>query len=213
MASLSRWNEIFLELGLKPDPEVHADLRHRYSQPSRAYHNLHHVLECLQLFEAHRTQARCPQEVELGIWFQGAIRELRRADNELRSALWARRTLKAAGADVARCDRVHDLVLATAPHAETQTDDEVLLLDIVDGIYGARPSRYDEYERQLRQEHRHLPDNLYRSTRRKHLRDLLAAPQIYRTAPFRDRYEAMARANIARTLRQGTGPLPPFALS
>jgi predicted metal-dependent HD superfamily phosphohydrolase len=209
MGNLARWAEIFRELGLNPDPEVHAELRRRHSEPSRAYHTLHHVAECLRIFTTQQAQAQRPQELELAIWFHDAILDVRRSDNELRSAEWARRALHRAGADAALAQRVHDLVVATAPHAEVAAGDACVLVDIDLAIYGARPSRYDEYERQLRQEHRHVPQSLYRAVRRKTLSDLLAAPQLYLTASFREQYQSQAQVNIQRSLRQlGGSGLP-----
>ncbi len=209
MSGLARWSEIFTELGLVADPEVHAELRRHYSDPARAYHTLHHVAECLEIFEAQRALVQRPQELELAIWFHNAIFDVRRADNELRSAEWAQRCLLQAGANDALAQRVYDLVLGTAPHAEVEAGDACLLVDIDNAIYGSRPSRYDEFERQWRQEHRHLPQSLYQAVRRKVLRDLLAAPHVYFTAAFRERYQSMAHANIQRALRHmGGGSLP-----
>ena len=63
----------------------------------------------------------------------------------------------------------------------------------------------EEYERQIRLEHRHVPQSLYQSVRKKDLRDWLLRPQIYWTEWFRSRYEAAARSNIQRALRRMTG--------
>ncbi len=205
MSNLARWSQIFEELGLHADPEVHAELRRRYSEAGRAYHTLHHVCECLDVFEQVRDSVAHPQELELAIWFHDALFDVRRADNELRSAEWARTTLQAAGASAECVERVYALVLATAPHADPLSDDECLMIDIDQSILGARPARYDEYERQLRQEHRHVPQSLYQSMRKKELRDRLTRPRIYLTGWFRSRYEPLARANLQRALRRMTG--------
>ena len=47
MSNLARWAEIFAGMGLSGDPLTHAELRRHYSEPSRVYHTLHHVAECL----------------------------------------------------------------------------------------------------------------------------------------------------------------------
>lgn len=205
MASLARWNEIFEELDLRADPAIHAELRRHYSEASRSFHTLHHVMECLEALDRVRDQAECRQELELAIWFHDALYDVRRADNELRSAEWARSVLEAAGAAAGRVERVYGLILATAPHAEPLSDDERLMIDIDLAILGARPTRYEEYERQLRQEHRHVPQSLYQSVRKKNLRDWLASPRIYWTDWFRTRNETLARANIQRALRRMAG--------
>lgn len=208
MSNLARWREIFEELGLTGDAETHAELRRHYSEPGRVFHTLHHVSECLDLLEQARAVAERPQELELAIWFHDAIYEVRRADNELRSADWARTALEAAGAAPDLVERVYGLVLATAAQAEPLTDDECLMIDIDHAVLGSRPARYAEYERQLRQEYRHVPQMLYQSVRKKDLRDWLLRPRIYWTDWFSRRYETLARANIQRALRRLSGGVP-----
>ncbi|MDD3762552.1 MAG: metal-dependent hydrolase [Nevskiales bacterium] len=205
MSNLARWKQIFEELGLAGDPEVHAELRRHYSEPSRAYHTLHHVSECLDLFEQIRPMLARPQEIELAIWFHDAHYDVRRADNELRSAEWARTVLTVAGASAALVERVYDLVLATAPEAEPACEEEAVMADMVLAILGSRPARYAEYERQLRQEYRHVPQSLYQSMRKKAIRDLLERPRIYYTDWFKQRFETQARANLQRSLRRMSG--------
>lgn len=205
MSNLARWSEIFAEMGLRGDPLTHAELRRHYSEASRVYHTLHHVAECLDLFDLVRGLADHPLELELAIWFHDGYYDVRRADNELRSAEWASTALATAGASPQVVERVYGLVLATAAQAEPLSDDECLMIDIDQAILGARPARYAEYERQIRQEHRHVPQSLYQSVRKKDLRDALLRPQIYWTEWFRSRYEAAARSNIQRALRRMTG--------
>ncbi|TJY60800.1 N-methyl-D-aspartate receptor NMDAR2C subunit [Sinimarinibacterium sp. CAU 1509] len=205
MSNLARWTEIFREMGLHGDPIVHAELRRRHSEPSRVFHTLHRVAECLDLFEQVRDLCDQPAEVELAIWFHDALYDVRRADNELRSADWARTVLQVAGASDTVIDAVCGLIIATAAQAEPVTEDEALMIDIDLSILGARPARYAEYERQLRRESRHVPQQLYQSVRKKALRDYLARPRIYFTDWFKLRYETQARANLQRSLRQLSG--------
>ena len=147
MSNLARWSEVWEELGLKADPELHADLRLRYSSSSRHYHTLHHLMECLELFAETRELAEHPAEVELALWFHDAIYEVKRHDNEIRSAEWAQRALRKAGADDAVITRVYDLVMVTKHDGQPVTRDQELLSDIDLAILGARSSRFDEYER------------------------------------------------------------------
>lgn len=208
MSNLARWTAIFDELGLAGDPEVHAELRRRYSETSRSFHTLHHVAECLDLFDQVRDQCEHPQEVELAIWFMAAYRDVRRADNELRSAEWAQQVMQAAGAPADVVEAIYHLVLATAADVELTTPDEALLVDISRSILGARPTRFSAYERQLRSEYRHLPQHLYQGIRKKALRDWLESPRIYRTDWFHQRFEAQARTNLQGALRRWSGGAP-----
>jgi len=202
VSNLSRWDAVWKELGLSGDPELHADLRQRYSASSRRYHTLHHLVECLELFEQTRELASHPAEVELALWFHDAIYDVRRNDNEQRSAEWARRALRKAGASDAVADRVYELVMVTRHEAEPADEDQDLLSDIDLGILGARPSRFDEYERQIREEYKHVPTPTFKAVRRQVLQGFLARTRIYQTDWFHERYERAARSNIERSLRQ-----------
>lgn len=202
MSVLARWDEIWIELGLKPEPELHAELRHCYSESHRAYHTLHHIRECLELLEGLRERAERPAELELAIWFHDALYDVRRSDNEVRSAEWARNVLRRAGAPQAQAQRVHDLVLVTRHNAEVGEGDAQLLSDIDLAILGAGPARFDEYEKQVRREYHHVPKVLFNPARRKILREFLARPRIYLTKPMFEAREAAARSNLERSLRQ-----------
>jgi predicted metal-dependent HD superfamily phosphohydrolase len=202
MSNLARWSEVWEELGLKADPELHADLRLRYSSSARHYHTLHHLMECLELFAETRQLAEQPAEVELALWFHDAIYEVKRHDNEIRSAEWAQRALRKAGADDALVARIYELVMVTRHEGQPATPDQQLLSDIDLAILGARPSRFDEYERQVREEYKHVPSPTFKAVRRQLLQGFLARPRIYHTQWFYERRERLARGNLERSLRQ-----------
>lgn len=172
-----------------------------YGEPQRHYHTLQHLRECLAHFDAARSLARHPEQVELALWFHDAVYDPRRHDNEELSAAWASDSVRAAGCDAALAQRVADLVLTTAKHeAAAQDSDAQLLLDVDLAILGASPARFDESGRQVRAEYAHVPEPAFRAGRSRVLAGFLARPRIYLTAPFHDALEQRARANIARAL-------------
>ncbi|MGQ0696990.1 MAG: HD domain-containing protein [Panacagrimonas sp.] len=205
MMSLARWKQPWAELGLSARMELHADLRHRYSEPHRAYHTLHHIAECLQLLEQTRSLVPSPASVEIAIWFHDAIYDPRKTDNEVRSAEWAQRELRRAGASTDVQERIASMILVTAHAGAPQTPDEQLLADIDLAILGAGPKRFDEYERQVRTEYQHVPTRQFRPARRKLLSGFLEREQIYCTPWFRENREAQARANLQRSLTRLAG--------
>lgn len=205
MTTLARWAQPWTDLGLTARMELHADLRHRYSEPQRAYHTLHHLAECLQLLQQTRGLAARANEVEIGLWFHDAIYDPRRTDNEERSAEWAVREVKRAGGDPAMQLRMQGLILVTKHDGEPQTPDEALLVDIDLAILGVGPKRFDEYERQVRTEYKHVPTAQFRPGRRKILTAFLERQHIYNTEWFRERYEQQARRNLERSLTRLAG--------
>jgi predicted metal-dependent HD superfamily phosphohydrolase len=202
---LSRWAEPWKELGLEVSMELHADLRHRYSEPHRAYHTLHHLAECMQLLEQTRGLAQHPAEVEIALWFHDAIYDPRKTDNEQRSAEWAQRALRRYGASIAVQDRVTELIMVTTHQGGVEGADARLMSDIDLAILGAGRARFDEYERQVRREYRHVPHATYKPERRRLLTAFLERPRIYHTEWFRERRETMARSNLQRALNRLAG--------
>ena len=183
-----------------PAPAVLDALLARWAEPHRKYHTLQHLRECLDLFSRHRALAGRPGEVGLALWFHDAVYDTTRHDNEAESAAWARRVLVEAGADVACAERVHALVMATRHSELPSTPDARLLVDIDLAILGAAPARFAEYERQIRDEYGFVPEPLFREKRAEILRGFLARPALFSTPALVDRFEASARANLARAI-------------
>ena len=194
------WARAWLAVGGAVDVPLFERLVAAWSEEHRRYHTLQHLDECLQRMKAAAHLAMRPAEVELAVWFHDAIYDVRRDDNELRSAAWLRQVALEAGAAPEVAGRLHDLVMATSHAAEPVTADQALLVDIDLAILGAPVERFDEYERQVREEYAWVADADFRRARRRLLAGFLAAPAIYRTAHFHDLLEAPARANLARSL-------------
>jgi predicted metal-dependent HD superfamily phosphohydrolase len=183
---------------------VEGELRDRlveaYSEPHRRYHTMQHLEECFAWFDEIGGLAEHPDEVRVALWFHDAIYDPKRQDNEERSAAWARREVLELDADREKADRIYALVMATRHAAVPRGRDEEVLVDIDLSILGAAPARFDEYERQVREEYGWVPGFLFRRRRREILRELLARPAIFSTAPMRERLEARARANLEKSL-------------
>jgi predicted metal-dependent HD superfamily phosphohydrolase len=196
-----QWQLTWSDLGLSlPASGVFDDLLARYSEPSRAYHTTQHLDECFAHFALSRHLSTHTGEVQVALWFHDAIYDTRSPQNEERSAAWATEVLSTAGAPKDVRLRVSDLVLATRHNAEPESADARLTIDIDLSILGASASRFDDYEAQVRQEYSWVPDSAFRQARGKILREFLARPSIYATPFFRERLEARARSNLARSL-------------
>ena len=191
------WRDTWQALRLSAPDGVLEALLARWAEPHRKYHTPQHLRECLALFDAHRGLARHPGEVAIALWFHDAIYDTSRHDNEAASADWARRVLRDAGAAGEVVARVEALILATRHSQVPATADEGLLVDIDLAILGAEPARFDEYERQIRDEYNFVAQDVFRAKRAEILRGFLARPALFATAAMRERFEAPARANLA----------------
>ena len=195
------WHAMWAELGAKPDhtPALQVllnDVCQRYREAQRRYHTLQHLTECLTLCVQERGLAENAAEVAIALWFHDAVYELTAHDNEAQSAEWARRSLTQFGIAPTVADRVHTLIMATRHQHLPSSPDEKLLVDIDLAILGAEPTRFAEYDKQIRAEYQHVPEALYREKRRAVLNAFLQRERIFSTAHFQQRYDAQARLNL-----------------
>ncbi len=203
MSVRERWETASSALGAThPSEALFDDLLSRYAEPHRVYHTFKHIRECFERFDSARHLAERPAEVELAIWFHDAVYDTRSSDNEEHSAKLAALSLQEAGAPSEAAERVRDLVLATKHDAIPTEPDASLLVDVDLSILGAEPFQFDEYEAQVRQEHSWASEVAFREGRSRILRGFLARPHIYATSHFRARFEARARGNLGRSLRE-----------
>ncbi|HEX2560983.1 hypothetical protein [Phenylobacterium sp.] len=93
------------------------------------------------------------------------------------------------------------LIRLTAGHEVAPGDRMGAILVSIDlSILGASPADYDAYARAVREEYAHVPDELWRAGRGRVLRRFLEAPAIFPDPRLGERFEAQARANLAREL-------------
>ncbi len=200
-ADFERWRELWKELNGKSNAdEVFRVLEKCYAEPHRAYHTLDHIRCCLNEFENVRHLAVRGKEIELAIWFHDAIYKPVAKDNEERSARLAEQFLSEAEVPTAVVGSVSKLILATKHVTIPDEPDARLLVDIDLSILGATEETFDEYEKNIRCEYKHVPWLFYRRKRVALLTSFLRRPNIYLTAEFRDRCEAQARQNLARSI-------------
>jgi predicted metal-dependent HD superfamily phosphohydrolase len=104
--------------------------------------------------------------------------------------------LTAAGIQADVADRVHASIMATCHSDKPSSPDAQLLVDIDLAILASPLDRFEEYERQIRDEYRHVPENIFLTTRRTILSSFLDRPQIYLTPTYTQRLESAARHNL-----------------
>ena len=172
-----------------------------YAQPQRHYHTTQHLQECLLWWQRCQNHMQAPAEVALALFYHDIVYDPKRSDNELQSANTMLAQLQAYLPE-ASTERIYRWILATAHHGQQTTlsdaDDADLkwVLDIDLGILSADAERFQEYERQIRMEYRHVPLLIYRCKRRQVLRDFAQAPHLYHTDYFRNQLERAAKANL-----------------
>jgi len=210
-ALLTSWEATWRDLNLVAPMSVGADLLAAYDDFSvRAYHTGQHLGEVLAIVHdrcsAHGRAVTCL--VELALWFHDAVYDPRASDNESRSAAWAVRVLTAGEMPFEQVQLVEEAVLATAGHDTSELSIVSQLVADADlSIFAASPARFDQYEAQVREEYRHIPERTFRLARAKILRAFSRRDRIYVTPAFAH-LEPVARANLAQSIASLVAPLP-----
>lgn len=195
------WAGLWQTLGVVPPPRpTYETLLRRYSEPHRAYHTLQHLAECLGVRRRVDAECESPSEVDLALWFHDAVHQPLRSDNESRSAQWLDDVARDSGLAEGVRLRLRGLVLATRHEAAPASADEAVLVDTDLSILGAPPDRFEEYDRQVRREYRHIPGLVYRRKRRQVLEGFLARERIFHTDAYFGVFEQQARLNLVRAI-------------
>ena len=201
-----RWLELWSRLGAQASgASIFAQLAAAYAEPERAYHTAEHIRHCLAELDLSRDLAQYPDEVEAALWFHDAVYRPAASDNENQSAELARTALSMGAVPREVADRTAALVLATRHAGVPNSPDEQLICDIDLSILGREPGIFDAFERGIRREYAWVPEPMYRRERSAVLSGFLRRRSIYQTDQFRQRYEALARANLQRLLDQLAG--------
>ncbi|WP_285789397.1 metal-dependent phosphohydrolase [Micromonospora sp. NBRC 101691] len=175
----------------------------RWQEPQRHYHTVAHLTAVLDVVDAYAGHADRPDLVRLAAWCHDAVYDPRATGdaNERDSAALAGTLLTTLGIPAGAVTEVRRLVLLTAGHAVAADDrDGALLCDADLAVLGSDPQRYDDYAARVRREYAHVPEPAFRAGRARVLAGLLALPALFRLPAPATRWEAPARANLAREL-------------
>jgi len=205
--NIERWQVMLHGLGVAPETDTFYRLQSAYAQKHRAYHTSRHIDECLLLLDELKHLAQYSAEVECALWFHDAIYEPMSKSNEERSANWAAEFGGRVGVVPKALARIRAHIMATRHVALPADDDSRLVVDIDLAILGAVPSRYDEFERDVRREYRWVPGMVYRPKRAAILRSFLDRPRIYHWEPVYARFEGNARTNVSEAIHTLIGGL------
>ncbi|MER8369766.1 hypothetical protein [Mesorhizobium sp. M0306] len=187
------------------DETLKRELSALYEAEDRHYHDLGHIEAMLALANDYKALLHDPEAVEAAIWFHDAIYDSRAKDNEAKSAALAEKKL-AGRTDEQRVGRITAMIIATATHElphfgdGNAVRDAALFLDMDLAILGATPDAFDAYEQAVRREYGWVEEPMWRAGRSAVLKSFLARPHIFHTEEFRQRFEAQARQNMARSI-------------
>lgn len=183
--------------------EVFDDLIRRYNEPHRRYHTVRHLHHVVTDVVAHRDLCNDADATVLAAFFHDAVYAIGASDIEAASAELARTAMASLGFEHQACERVAQLVLATADHhlpaEEALRDDAAVLIDADLAVLAGAPADYRRYVDRVRAEYADIPDDLWHAGRAAVLESFLDRDRIYYTTASQDR-EAAARRNLSEEL-------------
>jgi len=201
LMNAARWKALMHTFGLTENQAMFDKLMTLHNEPHRAYHTAEHISACLKHLDKAAHLADRPQEIEMAFWFHDAIYNPFSGTNEEDSADMAEAFLTQQNIAADITARVKHMILITKHHAQTQTNDEAIMIDIDLSILGAPAHIFDQYEKDIRIEYRKVPSLFFKPKRRKILKEFLARPRLFQHDHFHALWDAQARENLARSIK------------
>jgi len=184
-----------------------AELKRRWSEPTRHYHTTRHLVEMFGALEelegGDEIDDRQTSIARLAAWFHDAIYDptAEAGANEADSAAFARDTLQNLGVEDDDISDIDRLIRMTANHnVDVEDAVDAAFHDADLWILSAPQERFDSYCDQIRQEFAHVTDADFRRGRAAMLEPLLHRDTIYRTSHALHVWEHPARINLGREL-------------
>jgi len=171
-----------------------------YGHPPRAYHNLKHIAQLLEMYDSVRGLAEDRDGVEFALWLHDCVFFPERSDNEERSADAAAMIAGLLGCKPEFTQRVRALIAFTRHNIEPERGDAALVADIDLSILGAPQDQYAVYRRAISAEYSWAGEGLFREGRMAFLRRMQAKTRVYATRYFQSELEQRARTNMQREL-------------
>lgn len=177
-------------------------LAHFYTHPPRAYHNLDHIAQILNVYDQSFRLADDRDLVEFSLWMHDCVYIAERPDNEERSADAAAMIAGLLGCPSGFVERTRECIMVTRHSADPGSGDTALVADIDLSVLAAPAPEYDAYRRLIRREFAFAADDLFIQGRIAFLHRMLDKSHIYATRYFRTTSEEPARTNLDRELEE-----------
>ena len=191
------------------DPLLEAALSH-HRQPHRAYHDERHVLELLKLAAEHAPDLTATERLSIlfhdAVYVPGAPKGM----NETLSALLMRATvagLVRSGEMAPLPDGMVDdatAIIEATTHVDPPAASAARVCDLDLWRLAAPWEEFERHSADIDREFRHLfpPGDACKLARKEFYRSMLTRAHVFHTPYFRQRFEAIARANFQRALAE-----------
>ncbi|MDR2236370.1 MAG: hypothetical protein LBE92_09615 [Chryseobacterium sp.] len=176
------------------------EIEARYSEKGRYYHTLVHLEQMIHELESVKDHLSDFNGVLFSVFYHDVIYDAFSQSNEEKSAAYAVPRLEKLGLSPDRVSKIHDQIIATKAHQQSEDHDTNYLLDADLSVLGKDWQTYLDYSQKIRKEYAIYPDFLYKPGRKKVLKHFLEFKNIFKTEVFRSRYEMQAGINLKAEL-------------
>lgn len=182
-----------------------------YSEPHRHYHNVDHLMDCLNKLKLVKHLCVFPEKCALALAYHDyiyTILPLKSNNSVQMSANIAKIQLNSMGI----CSKyIEDIIINTDHFSRElfmelslrnkQENDPIIkdirvVVDIDMSILGSSQDTFNRYERDIRKEYNFLSDSSYYPVRIDFIDRMIKKSQIFYTDHFREKYEEKARINL-----------------
>jgi predicted metal-dependent HD superfamily phosphohydrolase len=210
---MQRWIQTWKLLALTYPDQIHPGLLHQYrckgtdelfdllaaaySERPRQYHCVNHLQECFHFYDSLPRLSGKTARTEMALWFHDSVYKIVPRGNEEESANLCLQSLMDVG-------MLEDLAMDTAniilaDHGVVLANPEQQVLSEVDlWILASPPERFREYEVQIRNEYKEVPDEVFYPTRARIMKRFAEKEHIYYTPEIRVQLEDRAKANLSK---------------
>ena len=180
------WNEIILA--------------HLSSQ--RYYHTLTHLKHIFEEFQDISLDKKEKNIIIFTTFYHDIIYDVSKSDNEIKSAILAKKRLLELEVPMTIIKQVVELILLTKTHHTTNNLCYQYFLDADLSILGTTPENYQKYTQQIRKEYQIYDDRSYKKGRTQVLEIFLKKKRLFQNDFFYEKYEKNAQKNIQNELLQ-----------
>lgn len=175
------------------------DIRIRYTEKHRTYHNLQHLKELFINFDIFKDKLNKPDIIAFSIFYHDIIYNVWSKKNEEKSADFAVHKLSGIINDL-DVKEVYNKIIATKTHIADAIDTKWLVdFDLI--ILGQSTETYTKYSNLIREEYKTVPNFIYKKGRKKVLQHFIKKPFIFATEEVRQLYEKKAKENLSNELK------------
>jgi len=195
-----RWNSTCAALGLTGYERRFEGIWVAYSNPSRGYHGIAHLDQCLTMCESNRSSFDHPDEIAMALFFHDLVYDTHKTDgmNVFDSASKCEDFLQSSGCNRAAINRITTAICYTTHTMKPVTKDEGLVMDI--DLSMIQYYNFEAIEHLVRKEYEWVPLAEYQRARKDILIRLYLREYLYSSELFRNTLETRTKEQLFRMI-------------